>query len=81
MTADIARISETIGRCRMLRDAGHVEAVLRAEFQGRLRLMFPDSAHENWINNYTEGAEAHTKVGMGDVPIDVELLKWRRCPP
>jgi len=64
MTADIARISETIGRCRMLRDAGHVEAVLRAEFQGRLRLMFPDTAHENWINNYTEGAEAHTKVGM-----------------
>ncbi|MEQ1516325.1 MAG: hypothetical protein ABL931_07545, partial [Usitatibacteraceae bacterium] len=48
----------------MLRNAGHVEAVLRAEFQGRLRLMFPDTAHENWINNYTEGAEAHTKVGM-----------------
>lgn len=65
MTADIARIRETIARCRMLRDAGHVEAVLRSEFQGRLRLMFPDTAHETWINNYTEGTEAHTKVGTG----------------
>lgn len=63
MTADIDRIRETIGRCRMLRDAGRVEAVLRSEFQGRLRLMFPDTAHETWINNYTEGTEAHTKVG------------------
>ncbi|MGF7008643.1 hypothetical protein [Aminobacter sp. BE322] len=63
MTADIARIRETIRRSRMLRDAGRVEAVLRGEFQGRLRLMFPDPAHESWINNYTEGAEAHTKVG------------------
>jgi hypothetical protein len=51
MTADLARIRETIGRCRMLRDAGRVEAVLRSEFQGRLRLMFPDTAHETWINN------------------------------
>lgn len=63
MTADIARISDTIARCRMLRSAGRVEAVLRSEFQGRLRLMFPDAAHETWINNYTEGTEAHTKVG------------------
>ncbi|MGE0252973.1 MAG: N-6 DNA methylase [Alphaproteobacteria bacterium] len=63
MTADIARISETIARCRMLRDARHVEAVLRSEFTGRLRLMFPDTANETWINNYTEGTEAHTKVG------------------
>ena len=65
MTTDIARIRETISRCRMLRDAGRVEAVLRSEFQGRLRLMFPDTAHESWINNYTEGTEAHTKVGTG----------------
>lgn len=65
MTADIARIRETIARCRMLRDASHVEAVLRSEFVGRLRLMFPDTTHETWINNYTEGTEAHTKVGTG----------------
>jgi N-6 DNA Methylase len=65
MTFNIAHIRETIRRCRMLRDAGRVEAVLRSEFQGRLRLMFPDTAHESWINNYTEGTEAHTKVGMG----------------
>ena len=65
MTADIVRIRETIARCRMLRDASHVEAVLRSEFVGRLRLMFPDTTHETWINNYTEGTEAHTKVGTG----------------
>src|SRR3546814_12917155 len=23
------------------------------------------TAHETWINNYTEGTEAHTKVGTG----------------
>src|SRR3546814_9627996 len=65
MTADIIRIRETIARCRMLRDAGHVEAVLRSEFQGRLRPMFPDTAPETWINNYTEGTEAHPQVGTG----------------
>jgi hypothetical protein len=47
----------------MLRDAGRVEAVLRSEFLGRLRLMFPDAGQEIWINNYTEGSEAHTKIG------------------
>ncbi len=26
--------------------------------------MFPDTSHVSWINNYTEGAEAHTKVGV-----------------
>ncbi|MCG5526090.1 hypothetical protein LRB11_14290 [Ectothiorhodospira haloalkaliphila] len=65
MKDDIACIRETITRCRMLRDAGRVEAVLRSEFQGRLRLMFPDTTHETWINNYTEGTEAHTRVGTG----------------
>ena len=62
MDADI-RVRETITRCRMLRDAGHVEAVLRSEFMGRLRLMFPNTTDETWINNYTEGTEAHTKIG------------------
>ena len=63
MTFDIDSIRETISRCRMLREAGRVEAVLRGEFLGRLRLMFPDVTHTGWINNYTEGTEAHTKVG------------------
>ena len=62
MTIDIAQIRETIGRCLSLRDAGHVEAVLRSELVGRLRLMFPDIAKETWINGYIEGAESHTKV-------------------
>lgn len=65
MISDIAQIRESIGRCRMLRDSGCVEAVLRSELQGRLRLMFPETTHETWINNYTEGTEAHTKVGTG----------------
>lgn len=64
MNADIENIREAIARARMLRDGGHVEAVLRSELQGRLRLMFPDASHVSWINNYTEGSEAHTKVGM-----------------
>lgn len=64
MSADIENIRQAIARARMLRDGSHVEAVLRSELQGRLRLMFPDTAHVSWINNYTEGAEAHTKVGV-----------------
>ncbi len=64
MSADIDNIRQAIARGRMLRDAGHVEAVLRSELQGRLRLMFPEISHVSWINNYTEGAEAHTKVGV-----------------
>ena len=57
MIADIARIREAIGHYRTVRDPGHVKAVLRGEFQSWLCLIFPDTTHKNWINNYTEGAE------------------------
>lgn len=63
MTADIAHAIEMIRRCQNARSAGKVEAVLRAEFQSRLRLVFPASADETWINHYSEGTEAHTKIG------------------
>lgn len=63
MSADITQAREAINRCRGLRDGGVVEAVLRGEFQSRLRRIFPETADESWINHYGEGAEAHAKVG------------------
>jgi methylase of polypeptide subunit release factors len=54
---------ETIRRCRALRDAGSVEAVLRSEVQSALRVMFPAADDQTWINHYVEGAESHTKIG------------------
>ena len=64
MNEDIAQAKETIRRCRALRQAGSVEAVLRSEFHSRLRLMFLDQGDEAWINHYGEGTEAGTKVGV-----------------
>ena len=66
MSDDVAQAREAIRRCRELRDAGKVEAVLRGEFQSRLRLIFPDAADQMWINHYGEGAEAGTKVSQAD---------------
>ena len=66
MTGDVTHARETIRRCRQLRDAGKVEAVLRGEFQSRLRLIFPDAADQTWINHYGEGAETGTKVGRAE---------------
>ncbi len=68
MSADLSKAREAIGRCRALREKGVVEAVLRGEFQSRLRSIFPDSDDERWINHYGEGAEAHTKVATGGGP-------------
>lgn len=63
MSTDLDQAREAIARCRGLRQKGAVEAVLRGEFQSRLRRIFPDADDEGWINHYGEGAEAHTKVG------------------
>ena len=63
---DLAQAAEAIRRCRQLRHAGHSEAVLRAEFHSRLRLMFPDQGDETWINHYSEGTEAGTVVGLAE---------------
>jgi hypothetical protein len=62
-TTDIAQAKEAIRRCRELRDAGKPEAALRSEIDSRLRLIFPSPEDESWINHYSVGAEAHTKVG------------------
>ena len=63
MTADVLQAKEAICRCREFRDSGKVEAVLRAEFISRLRRIFPSSDDEGWINHYSSGTEAKTKVG------------------
>lgn len=64
MSVDLDQAREAIARSRGLRQNGAVEAVLRGEFQSRLRRIFPDADDESWINHYGEGAEAHTKVGV-----------------
>ena len=64
MTTDLGQAREAMARCRALRQSGAVEAVLRGEFQSRLRRIFPDAEDERWINHYGEGAEAHTLVGV-----------------
>lgn len=63
MTGDVAQAKEAIRRCRDFRDAGKAEAVLRSEIQSRLRLIFSSHDDEAWINHYSAGTEAHTKVG------------------
>ena len=64
MTADMAQAKETIRRCREYRESGKAEAVLRSEINSRLRLIFPSDDDQSWINHYTAGAEAHTRVGQ-----------------
>ena len=63
MTVDLAQAREAMVRCRRLRDKEAVEAVLRGEFQSRLRRVFPNADDERWIDHYGEGAEAHTIIG------------------
>ncbi|MCS3902093.1 hypothetical protein J2T55_000085 [Methylohalomonas lacus] len=71
MRTDLYQAREAIARCRALRQKGVVEAVLRSEFQSRLRRIFPDMEDESWINHYGEGTEAHTRVGVaGGVAAD-----------
>ena len=66
MSADVEQARKAIARCRALRQNGVVEAVLRGEFQSRLRGIFPDADDERWINHYGEGAEAHRKISRFD---------------
>jgi len=62
--ADAAR--QCIARCIQLRDEGKVEAVLRSEFASWLRSIFPDPQDTSWVNHYSEGAEAATRIGRDD---------------
>ncbi|MGH8250083.1 MAG: hypothetical protein ACREVI_05205 [Steroidobacteraceae bacterium] len=63
MTEDIEQTREAIRRCREFREAGKAEAALRSEFTSRLRRMFPGAKDQTWINHYSEGTEAATKIG------------------
>jgi methylase of polypeptide subunit release factors len=74
MSGDATQAKEAIRRCRELRNSGKVEAVLRSEFLSRLRLIFPSSADEAWINHYSSGAEAHTKIGKADGKIAARFI-------
>ena len=62
MTVDIKQAHDVMVRCRRLRDDGVVEAVLRGEFQSRLRRVFPGVLDERWIDHYGEGAETLTTI-------------------
>lgn len=63
MTEDLDQAIEAIRRLREFRDAGKVEAVLRSELLSWLRRIFPDLEDQTWVNHYTEGTEATTKIG------------------
>lgn len=63
MSDTMEQAREMIRRCRALREAGKVEAVLRSEILSALRTIFPSPEEQIWINHYVEGAESHTKVG------------------
>lgn len=63
MPDQLESAKQMISRCRRLRDEGRSEAVLRSELASRLRQVFPDPENQLWINHYTEGEEAATRVG------------------
>ena len=63
MAANVERARDCIVRCMQLRDEGKSESVLRGEFATWLRSIFPDAEDLSWINHYSEGAEAGTRVG------------------
>lgn len=65
MNANLSECRTAIRRFRALRDGNVSEAVLRAEFQSRLRSMFPDPGDSSWINHYTQGVEAPIRVNSG----------------
>ena len=64
MNTDISKALEAIKQLCKLREGGSKESVLRSEFVSRLRLMFPSDANETWINQYSIGTEAQTKIGI-----------------
>jgi SAM-dependent methyltransferase len=66
MTEDTEQAKEAIRRCREFREAGKAEAVLRSEFISWLRRIFPSLQDESWINHYSEGSEAITKIADAD---------------
>lgn len=61
--ANIDSVKNLLTRCIRMRNEQRTEAVLRAEFQSRLRQIFPSAEDETWVNHYAEGSEAHTRIG------------------
>ena len=64
MTSPVEQAMEAIRRFRELREAGKPEAALRSEFNSWLRLIFPAQEDKTWINHYSEGTEAATRIGQ-----------------
>ena len=64
MEEELTYAVEAIRRCIELRDARNVEAVLRAEFQSHLRRIFSSKKDESWLNHYSSGSEAKTRVSI-----------------
>lgn len=62
MSAEIEQARELIRRSLSFRDEGRPEAVLRSEIQSRLRQVFPGTEDESWVNHYSAGTEAHTRL-------------------
>lgn len=62
MIDSIDAAQQMISRCIRLRNEGRPEAVLRSELASRLRQIFPDEADQSWIDHYTEGTEALTRI-------------------
>jgi len=66
MPDQLTSARQTISRCRRLRDEGRPEAVLRSELASRLRQVFANDVDQQWIDHYTEGTEAATRIAQRD---------------
>ncbi len=66
MPANVEAAQQCIARCIQLRVEGRSEAVLRNEFASWLRSIFPDAEDVSWINHYSEGTEAGTRIGTAN---------------
>ena len=66
MADNVGAAQHMISRCSRLRNEGRPEAVLRSELASRLRQIFPETADQLWIDHYTEGTEAGTRIARHD---------------
>jgi len=66
MANRIRAAQQMISRCSRLRNEGKSEAVLRSELASRLRQIFPEDIDQSWIDHYTEGTEAATRLVRHD---------------
>lgn len=66
MTNCLQSARKMISRCIRLREIGKSEAVLRGELASWLRQIFPDDSAVAWINHYSEGTEAVTRINRSN---------------